>query len=231
MRLFACGAVFGLILVSQAQATDVLTGPGNFSGPTTTITFDGIPSGTIINTLYSASGVGFFRDDGQPIPAWDWSALGRVTTSPPNVLATILGSFIGGSASTFTNIVNVDFLSPVYQVGAYFGNDQAAGFTTTLSLFDASNNLVGSYSLAGNGNTSVDQFLGLESSAPFVRAEFTNNLTFLSVVLDNLEFSATPPSVPEPDTLALLGLGVFGVAAVRRRKHVRCSALPEVSRS
>jgi hypothetical protein len=86
------------------------------------------------------------------------------------------------------------------------------------TLFDASNNLVGSYSLAGNGNTSVDQFLGLESSAPFVRAEFTNNLTFLSVVLDNLEFSATPPSVPEPDTLALLGLGVFGVAAVRQQR-------------
>lgn len=208
-----------LILVSRAEATNVLLGPADFSGPTTTINFDGIPSGTIINTFYSASGVDFARDDGQPIPAWDWSALGRVTTSPPNVLATISGSFIRGSATTWSTSVNVDFLAPVYQVGAYFGNDQVAGFSTTLSLFDASNNLIGSYSLTGNDNTSVDQFLGLESSVPLVRARFDTNISYLAVVLDNLQFSATPPqSVPEPGSLALLSLGVVGVAAMRRLK-------------
>jgi hypothetical protein len=134
------------------------------------------------------------------------------------VIATISGSFIGGSASTFTNSVNVDFSTPVYSVGAYFGNDFVP-FSTVLSLYDASNDLVGTYSLQANGNISVDQFLGLQSSAPFVRARFENSSVGFAVVLDDLTFSSTAPQpVPLPGALWLLGSGLGALVAVRQRK-------------
>lgn len=47
--------------------------------------------------------------------------------------------------------------------------------------------------------------------------------TSLTAVIDNVQvttFEVTPPPVPEPTTLALLGLGLLGVAAGRRR-HMR----------
>src|SRR2546425_5154171 len=53
------------------------------------ISFDGFANETIANSLFQGQGLLFSRDDGGPIYISDWSALGRVTTSAPNVLATI----------------------------------------------------------------------------------------------------------------------------------------------
>ncbi len=117
-------------------------------------------------------------------------------------------------------------LSPVYAMGAYFGNDQieyAYDFThTKLSIFDNSNNLLGSVDVPANFNTSLDQFIGIRSLMPFTKARFENfrpdgNPSIgMGIILDDL----TIEPVPEPNTFALFAVSavVFGSVVKLKRK-------------
>lgn len=184
-----------------------LTSPAEFIYPTTTIDFDDGPHRTVANTRYLAEGVEFSRDDGFEILLDDWQ--GQVTTSPPNVIATV--KFLP-SIPTWVMHLNATFSSPIYELGAFFGNDQGYGYTaTTLSIFDPDGVLLGSVVVPTNNNMSVDQFIGLRSDMAFYSARFENNGDWLCIVLDDMTFT-----VPEPATICLLGLGVI---ILRRRQR------------
>ena len=207
---------------SSASAQVTGLGPAGFPGDPR-INFDDVaaPStGTVaVNTRYAAQGVRFTRDDGQNVFAYNWTGLGRGTTSGPNVLATISGT----GAPTYVGYVNVLFDAPQTRIGAYFGNDQFSEFRgVALSVFGAGG-LIGSVYVGANGNTDVDQFIGLASTTAFTRARFqvdepTSGI--LALALDDLVYGADASVVPEPTTYALLGAGLVGVAgmAARRRR-------------
>ena len=209
----AC-ATIGYAAFAVAQVTP-LTSPSEFTAPRAQINFDDRQSETAANTAYSSLGVTFRNIGDAPIPIYNWQELGRLTTSQPNVIATVSSS-VGGQ-SRYSPYLDVIFSSPTTEVGAYFGNDQgpAAIPTIRLSVFDASDQLIGSISATPNGNTSVDQFIGLRSSRPFVRARFENVPdNFYSIVLDDLTFSAAPPP-PPVSTLSSILTGVgrpYGMA-------------------
>jgi hypothetical protein len=200
-----------------ASITSV-SSPSQFIGSPTTIDFDSSPHMTIANSLFAGQGVLFGRDDGQNVFIYDWAAIQRVTTSSPNVLGTTSGP---GSPSWVTHL-NVSFSSPAFEIGAFFGNDQGDGYTqTTLSVFDASNQLLGSVTLGTNNNVSVDQFIGLRSDVPFVSARFQNNGSFYAVALDDFVFSpVASPQVPEPATFIIWSLlGALAITAGRWRQR------------
>jgi len=211
--IFSLAVIFLNSSTLDAANITPLTSPADFIFSTTTIDFDDAPPDTIANSRYMDRGVVFARDDGYVIPVEDWAAMGRNTTSSPNVIATVLGTFEGEDVPTWSTHLNLTFSSTVVEVGAYFGNDQSDDdYTrTTLSIFDHHNQLLGSVSVQTNVNTDVDQFIGLRSNVPFASARFDNNGVYYSVVLDDVSFA-----VPEPCTLSLLA---FGYLAVIKRRH------------
>lgn len=215
-RIF-CVVIMCLVPLMLSATINQLTSPTQISNPAVTINFDSYPSGTVTNLLYQSQGVVFSRHDGYAIPIFDWSSLGRSTTSPPNVIATISGTFQGQYVPTWSTDLELSFTQPTFALGAYFGNDQGGGgYTqTTLSVFDAQHVLLGSVVVPTNDNTSVDQFIGLTSTVPFAYAEFDNSGSFYSVVLDDVKYGS---AVPEPGSLLLMGTGILGLAGAVRRK-------------
>jgi len=127
----------------------------------------------------------------------DWAALGRVTTSPDNVLATVSDSAIN---SSYVSHLNVLSSSPLVAMGAYFGNDQGdPDFSSIrMSVYGMSGELLGFVDVSANQNTSVDQFIGVRSDVPFSRVRFENfsasgaESQSYSVVLDDLVFAVSP---------------------------------------
>jgi hypothetical protein len=199
------------ISVSGAQANTMLTSPAQFIYSKTTLNFDDAPDQTYVNDRYLNQGVRFSRDDGGQALLLNWRNLGRVTTSPPNTICT-MAYYASNYHYTYTTSLNVNFLQPTFELGAFFGNDDPEfDFPMiTLSVFDQKSNLLGSYSVNTNENTSVDQYIGIRSDVPFYSARFQNSGGTRCIVLDDMSFS-----VPEPCTLLLLGLG----AAIVIRKH------------
>src|SRR5688572_2302669 len=188
------GVVFSANL-SMAAVSPLLS-PVEIVGGTT-INFDQRPHNSVLNTFYQSQGIIFSRDDGQAVLAYDYSAIGRTTPSPPNLLSTSLAPGINTSVATHLNVLAT---SPLYAIGAYWGNDRGDSDFTSLSMsaFGASGNLLGSVTVLGNGIRSADQFIGLRSDVPFTSVRFQNlnsagtpSLAF-AVAIDDLRFTSVP---------------------------------------
>jgi hypothetical protein len=200
--------IYGFTLIffsiSQAQIYQ-LTSPSQFIYPKTTLNFDDAPDQTYANNLYLSQGIRFSRDDDGQALLLNWQGLGRATISPPNVICTIAYYTSDHKYHyNYTTHLNVNFLQPTYEIGAFFGND-APGFdfpNIMLSVFDQHSHLMGLYSVNTNMNTSVDQYIGLRSDVPFYSARFQNSGGTRCIALDDLSFSV----VPEPATILLFGL-------------------------
>ena len=100
--------------------------------------------------------------------------------------------------------------------GAYFSgwyNDLAPATTITLNGYDNAD-LVGSVTYAiGN------EFSWCAANFPHVnKVEFVSSNSGNWWLMDNFSYNESLPAVPEPASVALVGLGVAASALVRRRK-------------
>ncbi len=133
--------------------------------------------------------------------------------------ANCLTSFTSSSApppngGNFVPAFSIVFSTPQTSVSFALVTD---GATDTFTLKNGSTT-VDTMTLAttyGNG-TSTGNYYGFTNESAFTELDFTLGGGNLAI-LGNLDIS--PGSVPEPGTVALLGLGLAGIAAMARRRR------------
>ncbi|MEH6626495.1 MAG: PEP-CTERM sorting domain-containing protein [Motiliproteus sp.] len=103
----------------------------------------------------------------------------------------------------------------VYAFGLWLGDFATVGQSTLTLLTDTG--AISSY-VFPNQSRGTDNFFGIvDSTTQFVKASLTASTSGDIIGFDNVQWGGTT-SVPEPGTLLLLGLGIVGLALVRRKR-------------
>lgn len=128
------------------------------------------------------------------------------------------GTASGPSNQIFTNDRTVK------AAGLVLLNFGAAYTNVAITYFDSANNALSSQSFAGGGDlndsSGGDFFTGYVSDSAniaYLTIGITRNAGTSSIGLDALTFAQPNVVIPEPSSMALLGLGGFGLLSRRRR--------------
>lgn len=169
------------------------------------VSFDDLPVGSVITNQYAGLGVVF--------SGWENDAQVSLTTS--NVYSPTYGNYLGNSAdgtsfpSQRWDEVRLDFAALASNVSfkLYSHGDLAI----TFNAYDASDNLLETIVLSSEpwGNVVFGS-----SGIARISAFQPNDGWYWA--MDEVSFDSS--SVPEPASLALLGLGVIGLAFSRRKQ-------------
>jgi len=213
IRQIGMVSLVALAAATPARASVIAITPGDLAGatlidfgtvqtlaPINGQTINGVTFGYTINGIAST---GAFIDDGPGNT--NNITIANVVNSGPNAGAVLSMTF------------------PMLETRMGYGyailSTAVVPNATTVSLFDAANVLVGTLSVTGSPDpVFTGGFLGVASDIPFLRADVTFSTAGAAFAFDNLRFSSTPvPTIPEPTTLALVGLGLFATAYRRLR--------------
>ena len=107
-------------------------------------------------------------------------------------------------------------------VGAFIQSDYYGPFTATITLFDASYQVLGSFTANGNSGfgPGTALFIGAYDNVPIYAAEFDviDQFGLNDVAIGQMNINTTP----EPGTLVLFGSSVLGLAGYLRRRIGGC---------
>lgn len=197
-RIFAF-ALSALALAS-AQAYDINSAGDPALAGGSVVDFESVAAGAYGSV--TAGGITFTAGAGTSLYV-DSAYAGNYNTTGQSLKNTYNSDAFG--------LLTITFGAPTTSFGFNWG---AADTVWTLSAYDASNNLLGSRSLTATGPSNAGEFYGLALGAGAAYATISGDHGDY-VFVDNFTVGA----VPEPETYALMVLGLVGLAAVKRGRR------------
>ena len=169
-----------------------------------------------------------------PMPAIDYEGAGPQVMAPGVTWSSASGGSVYGWADGYgfggngfwsgtpmmgtndtVSTMTVSFASPVAGVGAFL--NYVEGMNASIAVYDSSNNLIESmnltFSTGGGDNTGM--FYGFSESSANI-AYFTMTGGYIGAA-DLTYTGQAATDLPEPASIALLSLGMIGIAALRRK--------------
>jgi hypothetical protein len=207
--------IFIALLISTGYAWGaVYTSDTSLLSGGTLINFEGQSEGTLINTQYA--GVTFSQLGNNVVgsfsPMIDNSPFlyGYHASSGTGVLT---GSEQGGWPFPTVAPLVATFATGQQAVEFFFSDDSPLG-RYTIQAFDADNNLLDQIVLSGSA---INVYVGFtELSSVIASVGVSSDKAYNDAYSwDDFRFSSS--TVPEPNTLLLIGLGMIGLAGLRKR--------------
>lgn len=195
------------LLLTGTTFASPLIGTSGFAAPTiagasTVVTFDSQPNATFASLTsngVTVSGIGgLLRTDNTYANQYN----GR-------------GSHYVDNNMGATSGIRINFAAPVNGFAFNWG---ASDDGWVLSAFDTAGALIESFATPITMSSNAGDYIGIQA-AGIAFATLTDRLAGDWVFIDNIVFSAAAAAaVPEPQTFALMGLGLLGLGLASRRR-------------